>query len=238
MRKYGVFVGATCLAISSAGMAFNPVEGWYGGGIGLVSYVPSMSFSAVNPLPPPTQINSQLDYRIGGGGGGQIGYRCAPWRIEGEIIFNINSYSKLTINGVTIKRFNNNNASTTPLSLRGDTYYVGGMVNGYYDLYQVQFSQDSQIVPYIGLGGGYVTVKNELRLYSYSNLIQPTVKESSSEGAVQLIIGGQYFADDFTSVGLDYRYFSTLGKVGNRSNDRLAVHTANLTLNFAFDSTA
>lgn len=245
MRKHGLFLGAACIAVSSASMAFNPVQGWYVGGIGLVSYTPSFNFYTVTQLTTPsTALKGELTYRVGGGGGGQIGYRCAPWRFEGEIIFNINSYSKLTINGTQIKRLNNDNATTTPLSLKGDTYILGAMINAIYDLYQVQFSQDSQIVPYAGIGIGYVSVKNELRLYQYGVQVNPTVingisvnptiKESSSEGAVQFIIGAQYFADDYTSLGIDYRYIAT-GNVGN-TNDRYTAHTANLTLNFAFDS--
>lgn len=239
MRRHGLFFGAACLAVCNASLAFNPVQGWYAGGIGVVSYSPSLNFSVSSGT------GGELDYRVGGGGGGQLGYRCAPWRFEGEVIFNINQYSRLTVGNTEIKRLNNSN-QTAALTLRGDTYYIAGMLNVIYDLYQIQFSRDSQIVPYLGIGAGYASLNNELRLYNNGTLIttpvtvngitiNPTTKETSSEGAVQFIIGAQYFADDFTSVGIDYRYFTT-GKIRN-SNERYQVHTANLTLNFAFDST-
>jgi len=248
MRKHALLIGIACLAANSASLAFNPVQGWYAGGIGLVSYAPSLTFDVATNQNS-TTVQGEIDYRVGGGGGGLIGYRCAPWRLEGEVVFNINTYSRLTVGGVEIKRLNDSN-QTSALTLKGETYYIAGMINAYYDLYQVQFSRDSQIVPYVGIGAGYAELENEIKFYNQGVLVSSpttvtingttlivssTSKESSSEAALQFIIGAQYFADDFTSVGIDYRYFTT-GKLTN-SNERFVVHTANLTLNFAFDST-
>lgn len=232
MRNKGLFLSAACLAISSTAMAFEPVQGWYGGIIGELSRPSTLNFTTT--VPPITTATGKLSYRIGGGAGVLLGYRMEPWRFEGEILFNYNNYSKLTLGNLELKRYNSSTSSTTPYSMKGKTYMIAGMLNAFYDLYQVQASQDSQIIPYIGLGIGFAQIHNKLEIYNYGTLLGTALSTSNSEGAVQVILGAQYFADDFTSVGLDYRYLTTK-KVGN-TNQRFNINSLNLSLNFAFDS--
>ncbi len=68
-----------------------------------------------------------------------------------------------------------------------------------------------------------------MRIFCNNATIQCTTW-SKTEGttAVQGIIGGSYFLDDFTWFGLDYRYMVTQ-KV-DRLNSSLQMHT----LNFSF----
>ncbi len=232
MQRLGLFLGIVCLAACGESMAFNPVQGRYVGAIGTISYPSSLDFYVVPETG--TTIPGSLSYRIGGGGGIILGYRCTPWRFEGEALFNYNNYSKLTFGGIEIEKYDSSTSQTTPLSMKGETYFIAGMFNVFYDLYQIQASQDTQVVPYIGLGIGYASIHNKLDLYSFDDFIGTVISTSDGEGAVQFIIGAQYFADDFTSVGLDYRFFTTK-KIG-ALDERFNVHTLNLTLNFAFDS--
>jgi len=247
-----------------AGQAFavNPACGWYAGLIGEVSYMPDINMTlnmplisgslplivypagvtpSFFPILPSRAVESTVNYRIMGGGGGQIGYRfTGNYRAEVEVIFNTNEYDYITVPGYgKIERGNSNNAKAG-LSLNGRTNLMMGFLNGYYDF----LSNDSEVylVPYVGLGVGYVSVQNRLR-FIFDDQPIPNTRYNSTKGtfAGQVIAGLSYYLDDFTSFHVDYRYIATNGVKENNllfnTNERFQVHTLNVSLNFSFDST-
>lgn len=237
--------------------AANPVGGWYAGFIGEVSYTPNatltiLSIPALNVIPPvpvlpPTPlfplfpappVQGKINYQVGGGGGGQLGYRFYHcYRLEVEALFNSNIYKSLTIGNVKIGRINSK--KTTPgLTIKGRTNLITGMVNAYYDFLSPE--ADTSFAPYVGLGIGYASIQDNLSFYFNGVETGPRLKSTKSTTAGQLILGASYFLDDFTSANLDYRYVTTNNiSEHNRlyqRDERFHIHTLNFSMNFAFDS--
>ena len=249
MKKNAFLMAAGLSMLASSAMALNPVNGWYAGFIGSVSFMPKLQFSLLNldqftnyPAGaglPGTVIDGEVNYKVMGGGGGQIGYRwCDNYRAETEVIFITNEYNSIKIGDYTIKRANSIDAATG-LNQNGHTNIWGALVNVYYDFYRP--AQEGNYVPYVGLGLGYASVQNLLVLNYNGQQLQPRLSYTNSTAAGQAIIGVSYFLDDFTSFNLDYRYFSTqnFSKETRYSsfNQRFAVHTISFSMNFAFDKT-
>ncbi|KTD32039.1 outer membrane protein [Legionella israelensis] len=250
-------LGLALSLLSGQVFAYKPVEGWYAGFLGEVSYTPDVSFTVLTPpvllhpalIPvvpgapafpifPAGQLQSEIGYRIGGGGGGQLGYRLFDcYRLELEILFNTNSYDDLTIGPVKIPRLNSK--KTTPgLAVDGRTNVITGMINGYYDF--LRPNSDSNLIPYVGLGIGYVSIQDRISFYYNGTEIGPRLKETKSTAAGQIILGASYFLDDFTSANLDYRFITT-NNISEQNrffvrDERFQLHTINFSMNFAFDS--
>lgn len=228
------------LLINSSAYALDPVQGFYGGLFVGGSYTPNVTSKFY--IPQFKSMNSSissatLSYQPYINGGGQVGYRFDQFRAELEPFVNYSPYSTLTVNGTKIHKFKKKFSTPNMPYLQGRTSTGALMVNGYYDLFDI--SEQSNYVPFVGFGVGYATVQNTINFY---NTLTPYTKSSDRKGlaALQGIIGVNYFMDDFTAIGLDFRYFTTQsGKYRlhsiTQSSLRTQFATLNLSVNGAFD---
>lgn len=239
MKKY-IPLSLVASFVSSVSFAVNPIPGWYGGINGDVSYVRPIKsvyhaqlVNYLNQVSTVT-INDKIAYRIMGGGGGQIGYRFMDnYRIEGDVFYNMNYYGYLVINGFKIPYAAKSPTPIPGLTEKGSTSYIAGFINAYYDFFTP--GNDNSFVPYVGLGLGYLRMDNKIVFYNDSVEI-PNARASIISGTTgaQAIIGASYFLDDYTSIGVDYRYLTT--RVVDVFNTRYTANLINFNLNFAFDS--
>uniref|UniRef100_UPI0003756C0F outer membrane protein n=1 Tax=Legionella tunisiensis TaxID=1034944 RepID=UPI0003756C0F len=177
--------------------------------------------------------------------GGQIGYRICYFRVEGELFYDYNPITRLTVGGLTFKRHFTPlplpplGFGTPGIKIKGNTSFGGAMINGYYDIYDED--DDPSFVPYIGLGVGYAHISSALNFYGIAQPAptQPSTeffitggKASSSTPVGQIILGLSYFYSDQTSFGLDYRYMTT--RTISAFDTRFQVHTLNLFFNYTF----
>ena len=231
--KLGILT--TIFLVSSAAFAVNPIEGWYGGIILGGSYTPnvSRSFSYPATLSDGTtrvlQGTATLDYSILGNIGVSAGYRwCDKYRVEAEFLYNNNPYKKLTFTGDTRQlavtmgagSLVKSNGDSLAWNFKGSTTTMGLLVNGFYDF--IPSNPESSTAPYIGFGAGYAYVMNSLSFSCVENgsnacsiasgrkFRQPSSNLSTFGG--QGIIGWSVYLDDFSSFGIDLRYFTTLAK--------------------------
>jgi opacity protein-like surface antigen len=228
-RRQSLLTCSLLTLITTQTFATNPIPGWYGGLEFGGSLANKSTVTLYNPLFAPPN-SSALSYGFGGHGGFQLGYRMNHFRLEGELDYNYNPLSKLTVNGVVIPKKNN----TALISFEGNQRLISGLFNAYYDF----SSNDDEMsfIPYIGLGLGYSQVQHKVNTYTAGALLPissvDTVKTSQPVG--QVIVGGNYFLDDFTSFGLDYRYMST--NTNKTNHIKTQVQSINIVFNFAFDS--
>ena len=219
---------ALLLANGSA-FALHPVQGWYGGLLLGFNYTPKTNFS-LPTLTPGLNIDGTLNYGIFGEIGGQFGYRCGKYRLEGQLLYNNSPYKSLVLGGVTIR---DDSSNTTGVRLEGSTDTGVAMFNGYYDFFTSDASRN--FIPYVGLGLGYAYVSNNLKVYNKEVLVtKDRIKEHNTSPAGQIILGGSYFLDDFTFFGMDIRYLTTTTK-SDALDSRVQVYSFNLSFNGAFN---
>ena len=251
--KFGFILG---LAASSNAFSADPVQGFYLGLLGQLSHAPNtnLSFS----LPDGNTYNGSVKLSIVGGGvGGSIGYKIRNFRLEGELLFNINNYGSLNVGSCTLISPDvlgpNGNCSAfienTGLAFNGNTMGYYGLFNTFYDF----LSSDPTVnfVSYLGLGLGGAMIKNHalshsnnqcISLGTCSAIVSQTLNTSSNGFAIQGIVGFNYYLDDFTTLGLDFRYLSTVNfnknntsAVTNSNNSNYGIGTINITANFALE---
>lgn len=242
MNKGILRVLLSSLMVSSAAQAVNPVEGGYFGIMGGVGYMPGNSkFTTPYPIsnpypipnPVPTQfgpvVPGQLSYQVMGGGGLELGYRLACWRLEFQPYIDVNYYKQYNVNGIIFKSPKN----SSYVRVKGYTDLIAGFVNAYYDF--LSPNTDKNFGAYLGLGVGVGRVQNNVAFYNNNVLISGTSFSTvQTSGVAQGIIGYEYWMDDFTMLGIDYRYI-TSRKI-NSLGKALQLDTLNLNLTFAFDS--
>lgn len=215
--------------LNTATFAANPAPGLYAGIMGGGSYSPRLNFAIVNPFTG-VYTPGKLGYKAGGNGGGQLGYRICKFRLEGEVNFNYIPFDKLTISNFYIR----NNVPVYGVGMKGETQFIAGLFNAYYEMYQPDGSIYG-LVPYVGVGVGFANVQSRAKFYFNQVLIAGSQeKDSNSTAIAQAILGASYFLDDFTTVGLDVRYIGS--RRINVLNERLQVLTLNVILNFSFDT--
>lgn len=226
-----------CLTASlfstSTAFAVNPVMGWYGGLMLGPSYTPKQNFTFINPLTG-LSTNGSVSHSVMGDFAGQIGYRCNHYRFEGELLLNYNPIGSLTFGSVTIDK---TKSSSTGLGLKGQTVTGAILANAFYDF----FGESSSFSPYLGLGVGYATSRTKTKFYYANTLISnSTVSNNANSAAAQLIFGLNYFMDDYATIGLDYRYFTTAtiqhNKANSQNSSRNQINSINIVLSGAFDS--
>lgn len=228
MKKTLIFLSG--LALYQHVLAVNPVEGFYAGFRAGGYYVPSLKEI---PLPAVDGITTiattpDLDTKIGFTGSLQGGYRFKEkYRLELELFVNYYEPHNLKLNGTQI-------APTSNVSLEGDEYNAGAMINGYIDFFHHLGSEAGETVPYIGIGAGMASAHTELK-FKADHQKTTTNNGSKFVSAMQGIIGFNYWADDYTSFGVDYR-LQKLGKLSAFDSAPLA-HNLSITMNFAFDDT-
>ena len=220
-------IRAVCLSATTASFALNPVQGWYIGLIGGGTYAPTVNFNMINPFDNHND-KAHLSYLIGGNGGAQFGYRWGNFRIEAEGLFNENKYQQIQFGDHAVLHDENDGLR---YHISGYTYFISGLANGIYEFYQP--GNDVNVVPYLGLGIGYASIKNSLSGY-HNDILIGTTSETSSAAIGQAIAGLSYFFDDFASIGIDYRYLVTT-KSGT-FNTSFQAQTFNLSFTYAFES--
>lgn len=230
-KKY--LAAALLFLIGSTAFALNPVPGWYAGITVGATYAAPMNFNFANPLTG-TVTPARLVYSVFGNIAGQAGYRCNHYRFEGELMLNNNNYNNITVNGVKIDIAS---PFSTSIGQKGQTTTGAILFNAYYDLFSANGAETSgfsNFAPYVGLGIGYATIRNNIKFYSNDVYISGSSQSTKATSpAAQGIIGVNYFLDDFTTIGVDYRHFGTKSVAPFDAPVRL--NSINITLNGAFD---
>ncbi|MBX9692712.1 MAG: complex I NDUFA12 subunit family protein, partial [Cyanobacteria bacterium] len=149
-----------------------------------------------------------------------------------ELYFSQNDYNRITLNGFNIRE----NRRFPALSMHGSTSLVAGLFNVYYEFYDEDYS-DTRWVPYVGLGLGYGSVRNELKFYYNAFLLnQGRNTNSVSTPVGQAILGINYFFTENLSLGTDARYIGT--KKIDTFDSTFSSANLNLLLNYSFDQPA
>lgn len=152
---------------------------------------------------PNENVAGTLSYNILGGVGGSIGYKYARrWRAEGEFLYYNNPFTQLAV-GNKILTTN----SADQLYIKGDTNFFLGAANFYYDLLIPSRDGYHALAPFAGLGLGYLYQENTLTFHSQTAQIK--FKGSDTGLAGQLILGANYYMDDFCWLSVDIRYLAT-----------------------------
>ncbi|KTC90930.1 outer membrane beta-barrel protein [Fluoribacter dumoffii] len=252
MIKFGFILG---LVASSNAFSADPVEGLYLGLLGQLSHAPNTNFNF--NLNGTTYDGSLKLSVVGGGVGTSLGYKIKNFRLEGEFLFNINNYGSLTVGSCTlISPSVLGPNGTCPTEIEESGLGFNGYTMGFYGLFNTFYdflSSDPNVnfVPYLGVGLGGALLKNHalfhsnnqcISLNSCSPIISETFDSSSNGFAIQGIVGFSYYLDDFTTLGLDFRYLSTVNfnknnstTSSNSNNGNYGIGTINLTANFALE---
>ncbi|MFT4059423.1 MAG: outer membrane beta-barrel protein [Legionella sp.] len=248
------------LIMNSSVFAADPVTGFYLGVLGDLSYATtSDSQFTFNPGSGPITANTELQ-PIGGGGGLSIGYRVnSAFRLEGELFFNANNYKDATIGTCTLVSSNlvSPQGSNCPavvvnngLGFNANIFGAYALLNAYYDI--LSSDPNASLFPYIGAGAGGAYVRNTAAVQTDkyppagATLIDVSANSSNTGFAVQGIVGVGYYLDDFATLGLDFRYITTLRSTNNNNSNNLStstilgsgsfgVATINLTATFALE---
>lgn len=250
--KFGFIVGLT---ISSHVFSADPVQGLYVGVLAGVSHAsnPQLNFSVNQSSYNPTITLGP----IGGGGGFSLGYKVNRFRLEGEFLFNINNYSEAKIGPCTlISPTVLGPQGTCPEFIEDNNIGFKGNTAGLYGLFNVFFdflSIDTNVnfVPYVGLGVGGAIIQNKIQIqnsqYASSDAVQISIDKTVSKNGIagQGIIGFSYYLDDFATIGMDFRYLTTVKSNSSNSrtnfnsnansNSQFGIATINFTGNFALD---
>jgi opacity protein-like surface antigen len=221
-----------------------------------------------------TISNAKIIFQpVGGGTGISLGYKLNQFRLEGEFFVNYNSYKQLQFNNTftTVDDLGQpisisgtctlqSPSVTSPtgacfpgatdnyLAFKGYNLVLDGFFNVFFDFW---FNDPTiTVVPYIGGGIGWGLTKNTVTFQNntfYTNgntLYSFTASETHSNIAAQGILGVYYYMDDFTTLGLDFRYISTFHS--NNANattvnsifgfPSAGIATINITVNFVLEN--
>lgn len=211
--------------------------------------------SGVNPLPislTGTAATGTMKYSFGGGAGLEAGYRYNNLRFEGEFLFNVNQYDKYeNIAGIIsnpasaqtcvpnpVTAIGGKSAANTCVGLGGHTYLYSLLLNVYYD-FLPKNTDSSGWAPFIGGGLGYGRTQNIFKLNDQrvppvtTNGVYFYRQTVNKNGLTyQGVVGINYFLDDVTFVGIDYRYVATSSM--SPAGGSLQLNTINLSANFSF----
>jgi len=210
--------------------AATPVQGFYGGLFIGATKTTSANLTLTEPGTT-SSVPGSLSYTEPGGNfGGQIGYRAEELRAEFEVFLNRGVYDQLSF-GSGLKLTNKVN-TLHPYTMKGNTTIGAIAINVFWDLFCL-FGEDHDLVPYVGAGLTYTQVKNNLQLYDNGIAIGNNLSSTSDVAGVQGIVGVAYFMDDYTSIGLDLRYFSTAQAV--IFNSKPTFSSLNIIFNSTFD---
>lgn len=223
MRFFSTSVHALLLSLmSSLSHAINPPDGIYGGILLGGSITNNLTINTPNLVINNSSV-AEIKHSPFGDLAFDLGYRwCANWRAEVELLINYNPYNSVEIGGYSFPKKYKYNPSIT---YTGQTTTGAFMLNGFYDLFTP--GSTSNWAPYVGIGIGYSRTQNKLSFYTFGNAIPGlSYSETATSPAAQGIIGLGYFLDDYSAVGLDFRYLTT--KKTPSSDQRLNVVTINL----------
>ncbi len=244
------------LVASSNAFSADPVQGLYLGLLGQVSHASSTDLNfTLNEFPSLGTLGTIKLGPAGGGFGASLGYKIKNFRLEGEFLFNINNYGELSSGSCTLispavlgpEGVCPAEFDQVGLGFNGNTMGFYGLFNVFYDF--LSSNPDVNFVPYIGAGIGGAMLRNHavfqsndqcIALGTCSPIINTSVDSSNTGFAAQGILGFNYYIDDFTTIGLDFRYVSTLNfnknnNSTNSNNSTFGISTINLTGNFALE---
>lgn len=240
---YKVSFAGLFLASSSL-FAVEPALGWYGGLFVGPSFASGtdVTISRITPADPFFVFRPSISYNILVNLGAQVGYRCNKLRYEVELLYDVNTISKISrvppdLDGVTISDTN----------VKGQTWALGGLFNAYYEFYDLDYSE-TRWVPYVGLGIGYAQVNSSLDYQLAATPIIPgltgaTLQVNTVENTPigQGIIGASYFMSDTSSIATDFRYYTSKLNIKNTHhtnfNSRVSGFSLNFVFNYTFDQT-
>jgi hypothetical protein len=227
--RYALKLSIVIMLLSSTLYAANPRSGWYAGIFFGGSYSTDIDYLFIRPNGTGVTNLGNMSYSFMGGGGGQIGYKWFPARVELEVLYNYAPYETLTSGPATYTSPD----SSTGLRFKGNTSLLAGFINAYYDFYTQ--GCNSNWAPYIGAGFGYAYMWNTLEWYrNNTEFFSANIEQTQSVPVAQGIVGAAYFIDDYTSFALDYRYVTT-GPVNLFNNEQFVAHTLNFTFNGSFN---
>jgi len=213
MQMRNALLAATIVALPLAAQA-QPVTGLYvGAGIGINILQPesadigTIGRQHYNELFGSTQFNSEPGFAgvvsLGWGFGNGV-------RVEVEGDYRNNKFNNTT--GLSV----NSGPGLVPdpaASGGGWEQKYGGMVNAYYDFNRLA----PWVVPYVGLGVGYMWV-NERNLVAYAptNFANTTIEAGGTEGsfAYQAILGAAFPIGPGLALTAEYRF---MGLAGDRT---------------------
>jgi len=131
-KKLAVAAIVAAASISAA-QADTLSDGWYAGGFGTYSIMPSVTDAGI-------KLTFERGLSAAHGFGAEVGYKSGPIRYEGQFLY-----------------LNNDHDTIAGVAIGGHTNLYAGFLNVLYDF--DQFS--SKLVPYVGAGIGYGHVRSE-----------------------------------------------------------------------------
>ncbi len=230
MKRLYQTLGLLALSLPTVTQAdINPVVGGYTGatlGFLYLRNVQNFNLPTVPGLPVPNR--PKLMYKMGGTAAFQLGYRATKnFRAEGQFFYS-RANPRRVILGTT-------KVPNQVFGLAGYTYLYAGMFNAYYDFFTHRPHSDNVIAPYVGAGFGVGRAKTKIKFYRNGLHLRTTNLGRTSTAFAQAIIGLNYWLDDFTAVGIDYRARTTMKKVQSL-NRKLVENNLNVTLYFSLDN--
>ena len=185
MKRFILIAIFALVFISTSAQAAD--KGMYvSGNVGL-SLVPDLDINVVG-FPTFATVGLDLGFKVGGA----LGYDYGNFRAEGEISYFLNDTDEGTSVFLPV---------SSPAD--GDVSVSSFMINGYYDFH----SENSPLVPYVGVGLGIANIDADITQPSVSPLA--LVDDNATVFAYQFMAGLGYNISPTTILTADYRYFRT-----------------------------
>lgn len=239
MKQLIQFSVISSVLFNTTAFALNPVQGFYGGILAGPSH--GRSSQTIVFTQDQTVFRGKESYSIlGGGAGGVLGYKWDHIRIEGEGFYNRISTGPLQVGSCTLQSPNvvtptglcsEGNFAANSIGFDGSSAVTLGFFNLYYDFFS--YNGETSLVPYVGIGVGEAIVKDGINFINTITTRSEGRTLNSSGQAGQAILGLSYYLDDFTWIGMDYRYITTK-KLPHIDNKPYTLNAIEFNVNFAF----
>ena len=197
MKRRIALLGATLMAAPYAVHA-QPVDGLYIAGAGGANVLQNETVNKITPgRPAGLGHGTNYKFDVGPTGIGSVGYGLGNGlRIELQGAFYDNKFSKVR-------------GGTTFTSIGGDEYKYGAFVNALYDI-----PLALPVVPYVGVGGGYLHNQWANFRVSGPNQYLRTGGAQNGNAAAQAIVGVSFPLYSYVpglSLTAEYRFMSEIG---------------------------
>jgi opacity protein-like surface antigen len=180
----------TALFASTLANAATPVDGWYTGAFGGISYLPGVS---------PGLLRNGIGYNGAFNLGARVGYQSNPLRYEGEYTF-----VRGNVHYFEVNRRRQNRVSGYSLAniLMGNVYY------DFPDMLPA-------VSPFLGVGIGYAAIRTDIRSNGPFQII--AFHSNNNAFAYQGTAGLTYNFSENYAVNVAYRYIATsdIAPLGN-----------------------
>ena len=182
-----------------------------------------------------TTDSHEISHEFGFDGGGYVGYDFGGFRLEAEVSYRQADIDSVAIGAPGLPVSGGSTLTGNYNNMGGDADSLSFMLNGLLD-----FGPDDGLQGYVGGGVGVARTKYEVS--PYSNLA-PSIDDSDSGLAWQILAGVRAPLTDTIDVGLRYRYYNAqdvalvdLG--GNTLEDTFTSHSLMGTLEYNFGEPA